>query len=182
MPVASPSEVEETKGEYDEFAKALIEEVKQAVLEDKDAAKEQIKVAKIVQYSIGSLGKIHYLTEIDGYTVEVFAAQDAFGGFKPKLEVKRLYKPEENEGNGDVPTDAQIAELKANGIENILALRGDLNPDIPPVNEFAHASDLVKFISVYGGFNVIGACYPETHPEAANTVEDIKHLKEKVSK
>ena len=137
MPVASPSEVEETKGEYDEFAKALIEEVKQAVLEDKDAAKEQIKVAKIVQYSIGSLGKIHYLTEIDGYTVEVFASQDAFGGFKPKLEVKRLYKPEENEGNGDVPTDAQIAELKANGIyDNSLLLdicfKNDAGDEVEP--------------------------------------------------
>ena len=137
MPVASPSEVEETKGEYDEFAKALIEEVKQAVLEDKDAAKEQIKVAKIVQYSIGSLGKIHYLTEIDGYTVEVFASQDAFGGFKPQLEVKRLYKPEENEGNGDVPTDAQIAELKANGIyDNSLLLdicfKNDAGDEVEP--------------------------------------------------
>ena len=137
MPVASPSEVEETKGEYDEFAKALIEEVKQAVLEDKDAAKEQLKVAKIVQYSIGSLGKIHYLTEIDGYTVEVFAAQDAFGGFKPTLEVKRLYKPEENEGNGEAPTDAQIAELKANGIyDNSLLLdicfKNDAGDEVEP--------------------------------------------------
>ena len=137
MPVASPSEVEETKGEYDEFAKSLIEEVKQAVLEDKDAAKEQLKVAKIVQYSIGSLGKIHYLTEIDGCTVEVFAAQDAFGGFKPTLEVKRLYKPEEAEGNGEAPTDAQIAELKANGIyDNSLLLdisfKNDIGEEVEP--------------------------------------------------
>ena len=137
IPVASPSEVEETKGEYDEFAKALIEEVKQAVLEDKDAAKEQIKVAKIVQYSIGSLGKIHYLTEIDGYSVEIFAAQDAFGGFKPTLEVKRLYKPEEAEGNGEAPTDAQIAELKANGIyDNSLLLdicfKNDAGDEVEP--------------------------------------------------
>ena len=137
MPVASPSEVEETKGEYDEFAKGLIEEVKQAVLEDKDAAKEQIKVAKIVQHSIGSLGKIHYLTEIDGYSVEVFASQDAFGGFKPQLEVKRLYKPEEAEGNGDAPTDAQIAELKAKGIyDNSLLLdicfKNDAGDEVEP--------------------------------------------------
>ncbi|WP_031551093.1 DUF7604 domain-containing protein [Oribacterium sp. FC2011] len=123
MPVASPSEVEETKGEYDDFAKELIAEVKEAVLEDKEAAKEELMVAKIVQYSIGSLGKIHYLTEIDGYSVEIFASQDAFGGFKPTLEVKRLYKPEEAEGNGEAPTDAQIAELKANGIyDNSLLL------------------------------------------------------------
>lgn len=137
MPVASPSEVEETKGEYDAFAKALIEEVKKAVLEDKDAAKEQLKVAKIVQYSIGSLGKMHYSTEIDGYTVEIFAAQDAFSGFKPTLEVKRLYKPEEAEGSDDVPTDAQVAELKANGIyDNSLLLdicfKNDIGEEVEP--------------------------------------------------
>ena len=73
-----------------------------------------------------------------------------------------------------------LEDLKANGIENILALRGDLNPDMPPVNEFEYASDLVKFINVYGGFNIIGACYPETHLEASSPAEDIKHLKYKV--
>ncbi|SEA73225.1 von Willebrand factor type A domain-containing protein [Oribacterium sp. KHPX15] len=137
MPVASPSEVEETSGEYDDFAKALIAEVKEAVLEDKEAAKEDLKVAKIVQYSIGSLGKIHYLTEIDGYSVEIFAAPEAFGGFKPNLEVKRLYKPEENDGTGDTPTDAEIAELKANGIyDNSLLLdisfKNDVGDEVEP--------------------------------------------------
>lgn len=73
-----------------------------------------------------------------------------------------------------------LDELEKNGIDNILALRGDINPDIEPVYDFRHASDLVTFINEKGGFNVIGACYPETHLEAASPAEDIKNLKYKV--
>lgn len=75
---------------------------------------------------------------------------------------------------------AELETMKAKGIENILALRGDINPDIEPVKEFRYASELVSFIKENGDFNIIGACYPETHPDAASSVEDIHHLKEKV--
>ncbi|ADU23247.1 MULTISPECIES: methylenetetrahydrofolate reductase [NAD(P)H] [Ruminococcus] len=74
----------------------------------------------------------------------------------------------------------ELAQMKAAGIENILALRGDVNPNIPPHDDFKYASELIELIKENGDFNVIGACYPETHPEAASGVEDIKHLKEKV--
>lgn len=47
-------------------------------------------------------------------------------------------------GREDV--DRLLEELKAEGVENILALRGDVNPDIPPKTDFAHASDLVSYI------------------------------------
>lgn len=73
-----------------------------------------------------------------------------------------------------------LKQLKENGIENILALRGDINPDIPPKHDFQYASDLVSFIRENGDFDIIGACYPEGHPNSTNIEEDILHLKKKV--
>lgn len=73
-----------------------------------------------------------------------------------------------------------LTHLKENGIENILALRGDINPDIPPKNHFKYASDLVAFISEFGGFNISAACYPEGHVDAGSLNEDIEYLKIKV--
>ncbi len=66
------------------------------------------------------------------------------------------------------------------GIENILALRGDINPDFVPRQDFKYASELVSFIKENGDFNVIGACYPEGHTESRNLAEDIRNLKTKV--
>ncbi|MFZ3131249.1 MAG: methylenetetrahydrofolate reductase [NAD(P)H] [Desulfosporosinus sp.] len=73
-----------------------------------------------------------------------------------------------------------LERLKANNIENILALRGDINPDIPPKQDFKHGSDLISFIKENGDFNLIAACYPEGHGEAASIAADILHLKTKV--
>jgi len=74
---------------------------------------------------------------------------------------------------------AALEELTSLGIENILALRGDINPSVPRKNDFAYASDLTRYIKEYGDFGVSGACYPEGHIEAASLDEDIKHLKTK---
>jgi len=73
-----------------------------------------------------------------------------------------------------------LTEIKSRGIENILALRGDINPDIPPKKEFLHASDLITFIKQQGDFDIAGACYPECHPDAHTLEEDIQNLKIKV--
>lgn len=73
-----------------------------------------------------------------------------------------------------------LDQLEQNNIENILALRGDINPDVPPKDEFHYASDLVAFIKDRGKFHVSGACYPEGHIASKSTVEDILNLKKKV--
>ena len=75
---------------------------------------------------------------------------------------------------------AVLDQMKANGIENVLALRGDINPDIPPKKEFSHASDLITFIKSQGNFDIAGACYPECHPDCDSIDEDIANLKIKV--
>ena len=73
-----------------------------------------------------------------------------------------------------------IGQMKEKGIENILALRGDRNPNIPEKHDFAHASDLVAYLKEYHDFCIAGACYPECHPDSANRVEEMRHLRVKV--
>ncbi len=76
--------------------------------------------------------------------------------------------------------DFCLQELRENGIENILALRGDNQPDREVCTDFRYASELVEYIKSVGGFNIVGACYPEGHPEAGSLEEDIENLKRKV--
>lgn len=71
----------------------------------------------------------------------------------------------------------RLQELHQAGVHNILALRGDANPNRPFSKEFPHASDLAAEIFRHGGFCVAGACYPEGHPEAASLAEDVENLK-----
>ena len=79
----------------------------------------------------------------------------------------------------------QIEDMKAAGIENVMALRGDLTPELENSDrsqwQYHHAIDLVRELKESGAdFCIGGACYPEVHPESVNSKEDIKHLKEKV--
>ncbi|MBR1603904.1 MAG: methylenetetrahydrofolate reductase [Synergistaceae bacterium] len=75
-----------------------------------------------------------------------------------------------------------LDELKANNINNILALRGDLQ-DPSDLGEFHYASELIKFINNErpGCFNIFAAGYPEKHPEAVSLDADLNNLKAKCS-
>ena len=68
--------------------------------------------------------------------------------------------------------------IKAEGIENILALRGDI-PEVPG-KDYRYASELIRELKAAGDFCIGGACYPEGHPESPNRREDLRRLKEKV--
>lgn len=76
--------------------------------------------------------------------------------------------------------DEFVKVLQAEGIQNILALRGDRNPDVPEKDEFRHASELITYLKEKGDFCISAACYPECHPESASRVEEIHNLKKKV--
>lgn len=76
--------------------------------------------------------------------------------------------------------DTILAHLHEKGVENILALRGDVRPDQPPKEDFHYASELISHIRAHGGFGISAACYPEGHPASATMDADIDHLKHKV--
>ena len=79
----------------------------------------------------------------------------------------------------------RIEQMREAGIENVLALRGDLTPELEASDRsgwaYAHAIDLIRELKESDADFCIGcACYPEIHPESQNQKEDIAHLKEKV--
>lgn len=75
---------------------------------------------------------------------------------------------------------SQLGEFQKAGIENILALRGDMPSGYHFCDDFHHANELIAFIKEKSDFNVIAACYPEGHVESGNIFEDIRNLKLKV--
>lgn len=78
-----------------------------------------------------------------------------------------------------------IKRLKEAGIENVMALRGDLTPEMEGQDrsgwDYRYAYQLVEELKAAGDFCIGGACYPEVHPESANRCEDVLHLKQKVN-
>ena len=83
-----------------------------------------------------------------------------------------------NSSRADI--DATLEDFRKNGIENILALRGDFVDGVEPKHDFRYASELCGYIAQKGGFDIAGACYPEGHVEAKDEVADILNLKKKV--
>ena len=74
-----------------------------------------------------------------------------------------------------------LHELDEVGVHRILALRGDIIPGVEPLKDFRYATDLIEFIKTEAPhFEVIGACYPEGHPDSPNQISDIQNLKKKV--
>ncbi|MDD6037718.1 MAG: methylenetetrahydrofolate reductase [NAD(P)H] [bacterium] len=106
-------------------------------------------------------------------TVEIARKIKETYGVEPVVHLTCLYYSKEE-------IKELLKELEASGIENILALRGDRNPDYPTKNDFTYASDLVSFIKSQGDFSLSGGCYPETHLEATDAITDIRNLKKKV--
>ena len=73
--------------------------------------------------------------------------------------------------------DRILDDLESQGIENILALRGDINPNYKQSEDFRYAYELISHIKKRGGFNVVAACYPNGHVDCIDLKSDIQHLK-----
>ena len=78
----------------------------------------------------------------------------------------------------------RIEDLRAAGIENVMALRGDIPAAMANEDrtgwDYRYAVDLIRELKAAGDFCIGGACYPEVHPESPHQAEDIRYLKEKV--
>lgn len=73
--------------------------------------------------------------------------------------------------------DYILNDLKVHGIENILALRGDIPEGGVLKGDFKYAYELISHIKKRGDFNIAAACYPEGHVKGKNLKEDLIHLK-----
>ena len=79
----------------------------------------------------------------------------------------------------------RIDEIRAAGITNVMALRGDIPPALADADrdgwDYRYAIELVRELKAADpNFCIGGACYPEIHPESADQKEDIRYLREKV--
>ena len=109
----------------------------------------------------------------DLYTAQI-AAAIAAKGVTPLAHLTCVGIDEEK-------VDSVLMSLRHSGVENVLALRGDLPEGVKQHNGvYRHASDLVSKVRRVGGFCIGGACYPEGHPECESIDKDIENLKIKI--
>lgn len=110
---------------------------------------------------------------VDNKTVEIAKKIKKEYNIEPLVHLTCLHY-------GKAELEEILKQLEDAGIENVLALRGDINPDIPMKHDFKYANELVSYVKSRGSFSVSGACYPETHLEAPDAITDIRNLKRKV--
>lgn len=107
------------------------------------------------------------------YTVEIASALKERCGVTPLAHLTCVSSTREK-------VHQVLGQLKERGIENVLALRGDLPADGKTPREYRYASELIREIRENGDFCIGAACYPEGHVESANKAVDMDYLKEKV--
>lgn len=84
-------------------------------------------------------------------------------------------------GHSKAEIEGIARSLSEEGIENILALRGDYPENLPrKTGEFSYALDLIEFLKTKGDFSIGAAAYPEGHPETTQPEKELDFLKEKV--
>ena len=77
--------------------------------------------------------------------------------------------------------DEKLRAIRAAGVQNIMALRGDLPQGATlEGSELPHAEDLIAYLRSKGDFSIGAACYPEVHPESKSQREDLYYLRRKV--
>ena len=94
-------------------------------------------------------------------------------GTEPLMHLTCLY-------NSRAEIDEILDAAQASGVDNILALRGDMIPEVAPKDDFHSALELTAYIKQRGGFDISGACYPEGHLDSPNLDTDIAYLRKKV--
>ncbi|MDR2546548.1 MAG: methylenetetrahydrofolate reductase [NAD(P)H] [Lachnospiraceae bacterium] len=148
---------------------------KAAALENIDATLAQLCRLNpdFISVTCGAGGTDQNHAPIEDRTIDVGRRIKNDYGIEPLIHLTCL-----NYDKADIVTI--LEKLRAESLLNILALRGDAAEGIVPKNDFAHAKDLIAFVREQGGFTLGGACYPETHLEAADRVSDIRFLRQKV--
>lgn len=112
-------------------------------------------------------------SEADSATLDIAALIKHRYNIEPLMHLTCLYHSREE-------VAAILGAMKEQGVDNIMALRGDIMPDIEPKQDFRYASELTAFIRENGDFGVSGACYPEGHLECDSLVQDVLNVKKKV--